>query len=375
MAKKVFFVLFLGLLHLSATSIFATGEPVQPASTSLNTEACNAPPPDSFRVTSIGGSFVSLAWTPAWINATHTLTVSKKDANGNWIVEYTLPDVPGSSFSVDQLIGGKNYKFTIRTKCGTGEPSELTSSIEHIASIVELTLAGRSPSNPQPIGCNGIKYKDHAWVGFSVRGEGASSLFEVVVNEDSDYPIAYINRVYFESGTIVAGDFNGMAPNLIFPVIFDVGLPFQMLHLGQVDPKIGAVELIVHQEKIPTIDLCPDPNEPMKSGYTFTALTAESLQAADRPGKGIRENHSTPRVQVQNPFKDDLCIFIPQNIIKNEGATILLFDTNGRTIFLQKLDELSPKVSFPTAWLSPGVYILQIKTNAFAQSLRVIKSN
>jgi len=375
MAKKVFFVLFLGLLHLSATSIFATGEPVQPASTSLNTEACNAPPPDSFRVTSIGGSFVSLAWTPAWINATHTLTVSKKDANGNWIVEYTLPDVPGSSFSVDQLIGGKNYKFTIRTKCGTGEPSELTSSIEHIAAIVELTIAGRNPSNPQPIGCNGIKYQDHDWVGFSVRGEGASSLFEVVINEDSDVPIAYINRVHVESGTIVATDDNGVAPTLIAPEVPNVFLPFQMWHLGPIDTKIGAVGLVIHTKKPPTIDLCPDPNKPMKSGYTFTALTAESVQSADRPGKGIRENHFTPRVQVQNPFKDDLCIFVPQDIIENGGATIHLFDTNGRTVFLQKLDYLSPKVSFPISWFSPGVYILQIKTNAFAQSLRVIKSN
>jgi len=373
MAKKVFFVLFLGLLHLSATSIFATGEPVQPASTSLNTEACNAPPPDSFRVTSIGGSFVSLAWTPAWINATQTLTVSKKDANGNWIVEYTLPDVPGSSFSVDQLVGGKNYKFTIRTKCGSGEPSELTSSNEHIAAIVELTIAGRNPSNPHPIGCNGIKYKDHFWVGFSVRGEGVSSLFEVVVNEDSDYPIAYINRVYFESGTIVAAHSNGNFPNTNFPEIFDVGIPFPMLHLGQIDLKIGEVGLTVHDEKPSMLDLCP--SGPFKIGYTFTALTAESLQAADRPGKGIRENHFTPRVQVQNPFKDDLCIFVPQNIIENGGATIHLFDTNGRTVFLQKLDYLSPKVSFPTSWFSPGVYILQIKTNAFAQSLRVIKSN
>lgn len=375
MAKKFLFTLFIGTLHLTATSVFATGGPVQPASISLSTEACNAPPPDSFRVKSIGGSFVSLAWTPAWINATHTLTVSKKDTNGNWIVEYTLPDVPGSSLGVDNLEGGKSYQFGISTKCGSGEPSELTSYIEHIAAIVELTIIGRIPTNPLPIGCNGIEYKNHAWVGFSVSGEGASSMFEVVVIENSEPLLASINRVYVESGTIVAADIFGDYPKLSLPLLTDVSIPFPILNLGQSDPKIGEIGLIVHKEKSPTIDLCPYAFTPFKNGYTFTALTAEEIQSSDRPGKGFRNNHTTSRFEAQNPFTDNLCIFVPQDVIESGGATIKLLDTGGRTVLLQKLDDLSSKVSFPTGWLSPGVYILQIKTNTSTQSLRVIKSN
>ena len=378
MAKSLLFALLLCALFLTPSSILATSESTSPDKITLNADECTAPPPDSFRATSIGGSFISLAWQPAWVGATHLLVVSEKNSSGEWTVQYTYPNVAGSSFTVTGLESGKQYRFRIATKCPSGDPSELTASFDDHTAIIELTLAGRTPKNPTPINGLGILYQSYHWVGFEVFGEGASNLFEVIVNEGSSNPLAYIKRVV-NANPIVAAREDGFFPTDFFPTIPKVFVPFKMLRLIPNNPEIiGRLEIAVNTSP-PTLDIfIEDPSIfPWKNNYTFRALTANStilIPPGSGGGQGLGVEPTHERFEVQNPFKDNLHVFIPNKSTAEEEATMRLMNTNGQIILEQKFDCLSSEVSIPVEWLAPGVYILQIETDYEAQTFNLIKS-
>ena len=381
MARNLLFTLLFTLFFLAPVSVFGFSGDSSLRFLLIKGEVCEAPAPDSFRITSIGGNFISLAWTPAWQGATHVLTVSEKNASGGWNTLFVFPNVEGSTYTVDSLKGGKEYRFIIATKCSSGDPSELSASVDGIALIVELTLIGRTPKNPTPVSCHGIEVNKHNWVGFRVAGEGESNLFELQVNGVNSIPFGYIRRVINEN-KIVAADIFGFFPSNSNPTIDDVLLPFRILRLGGISPiRIGLVTIEVIQSDPLIIDVCIDnsnPNEPWKSEYTFTALTAE--QTIVKPSGGNNESLGygvEPTIgtfKVQNPIIDNLHLFIPEEIEMSGNASIRLFNSDGQIVFENELEYLSSHISFSVEWLQEGVYILQIENNSKVETLKVIKT-
>ncbi|MFN0174455.1 MAG: T9SS type A sorting domain-containing protein [Saprospiraceae bacterium] len=308
------------------------------------------------------------------------MVVSEKDISGEWTILYSYPNVEGSSFTVTGLESGKQFRFRIATKCPLGDPSELTAFFDDHTAIVELTLAGRKPKDPTPINGIGIEYQSYHWVGFEVFGEDASNIFEVKVNEGSSDPIAYIKRVV-TANPIVAADNNGAFPNDFFPTIKEVKVPFKMIRLTPNYEIIGRLQIAVNTDppNPPTLDLYienPSPF-PWKSTYTFRALIANST-ILDPPGggggQGLGKGPTNERFEVQNPFKDNLHVFVSKQSSTGGKATMRMMNINGQVVLEQKFDCLSSEVSIPVEWLAPGVYILQIETDFEAQTLKLIKS-
>ena len=375
MAKNLLFVLLFSSFGITSTPVFASFNSVSPNTLGIPSDECSAPAPDSFRVTSIGDHFVALAWKPAWIGASHTLSVSKKDASGAWILQYTLQDVPDSTIVIDSLESEKAYRFGIATKCPNGDPSTIVSYLSPIIPIVELTLLGRTPGNPTTVKCEGIQYKKHAWIGFKVSHGEESGLFEVVVNENAAL-LAYINRVGFgPESEIVASNSNGFYPNDAFPNVINVPIPFQIRDLGSPEPLVGAITLTVNYGASPSIDLCEA--SPIKDGYTFTPLTAEIVidysPDGGRPAKSTILKGQTNCYEVQNPFTENLNVFLSEKCTENAGATFSLLNATGKLIFSQRIANPNSTISFPTADISPGLYVLQIESPLGLQFKKVIK--
>jgi len=372
MVKNLLFPLLFSFF--TVISVFAGTEPIPLKHKFGLSETCDAPAPDSFRVTSAGGDFISLAWKPAWAGAEHLLSVSEQDASGGWLPWQIFPNVPDSTFTVDNLGSGKVYRFKITTKCPNGDPSSLTSSIDFGTLIVELTLAGRTPKNPSEVACTGITYKSHNWVGFMVSGEGGGNTFEVVVNDESISPIAYVKRVN-TINPIVAVDPAGFFPTPFFPTIDDVPVPFGLAQLT-LPEDIGAVNIVKNNG---TIDICKADFSPLqwKNNYTLTILVAKEtiiIPPGGGTGQGFGKPPTSNRFEIQNPFTDNLCIFVPKDFDTKSVITLSLYNFNGLIVKKQSFESFSSQLIFSVNELPSGMYILHIETDNAVQVFKVIKS-
>jgi hypothetical protein len=377
MAKKFLFSTLLGIFTL--TLAIASGLPNTPNAKFCAAEVCEAPPPDSLRATSIGGTYVSLEWVPAWPGATHVLTVSELDSSGGWVPVIIFNNVSGSTLTVDSLSSGKQYRFRMATKCPNGDPGQFTGPVEINTIIVELTLGGRTPKNPSEIGCTGIAYQNHPWLGFRVTGPGASNIFEVVVNEESDSPLAYIRRV-FTVNSIVAVAPDGSFPTPAFPLIGNVPVPFKIERVNT-EESIGAIDIVKHSTNPPTIDICKNVQVlPWKPEYTLTILTAKEvvvIPGGGGGGTGTGQGFGTDPLgtyfKIQNPFLENIQVFVPDENELEGGVTLRLFDTNGKIIKTQQFETGDTGLILPVPGLPPGMYILQIQTMHETQSHMVFK--
>jgi hypothetical protein len=380
MAKFLLSALFFWFHLFVTTPAFASEEPGNPEKISRLTEVCDAPAPDSFRITSIGGSFMTLAWKPAWEGATHVLYISQKDSSGGWTAQSVLPNVSGNTITVNGLIGGKEYRFRIATKCSSGDPSEFSSIVDGIALIVELTLLGRNPKNPQQISCTDIDHTKHPWLGFRVAGNGASNLFEVNIHGVQEKPFASIRRVETVN-PIVAVDDVLLFPNAFDPIIEDVRVPFLIRNLN-IDPtkNIGWVEIVITSTNPLEFDMCKvlnDPQKPWDNGYDFTVIKASEtikIPSGGGTGQGFGQDPKENWFEVQNPFSSNINIFIPHHSNIEGSVTVMLFNSNGQNILNQKIDMLDSQISLPTQWLKQGIYFLQIESNREVWQTKLIKS-
>ncbi len=375
MAKKFLFSTLLGIFTLTLAT--ASGLPNTPNAKFCAAEVCEAPPPDSLRATSIGGTYVSLEWEPAWPGATHLLTVSELDSIGEWVPVIVFDNVSGSTLTVDSLSSGKQYRFRMATKCPNGESSHITTFIDINTIIVELTLGGRTPNNPSMIGCSGILYKNHPWLGFRVSGNGASQIFEVVVNGDSNYPMAYIKRVN-SSNNIVAADENLQYPILSAPLVDNVELPFKV-YRPLIEEVVGHIGMEKHATNPPSLDICINEKKiPWNPEYTLTILTAKETVVnpggGGGTGQGLGAEPLDTYFRVQNPFQDNLQVFVHHEYDSEEVFTLRLFDTGGKIIKTQQFEALDTRLSIPVPGLPTGMYILQIQTTLETQSFMVFKS-
>jgi hypothetical protein len=270
MAKKILFTLLFLSIFLQPASVFATKEPMPSVPQVLKGGECAAPPPTNFRITSIGGNFIALAWIPVWLDATHTLEVFKNDGLGSWIHLNTLHNVQDSSRTVDNLESGTEYRFVIATNCGSGEPSELKGIIDGITLIVDLVIDGRRPAIPASVDCENIPL-NFDWVGFKIQymleGQRIENFFEFVVVEgggttNNFFSKVEIRRTFRDNAIVAINPFEDW-PTCDVPGLFDVGTPFRMARLINGGPSkelIGWIDL--HLSSSLKISMCPNFEHP-----------------------------------------------------------------------------------------------------------------
>lgn len=372
MAKKSYFFALLNTLVFSLSPIFEAQGANGPESSPLLTQ-CDAPAPDSFRLTSIESDIVNLAWHPVWHDAIHTVVLFKEEDTGSWTNLEVFSNVPDSSYSIHGLSAG-SYRISIATICDSnGITSNNYSGVEF--KIIELTTAGRIPLNPSIVeDCSAIEYLNHEWVGFRVREieTGINNLFEIQLRGS----VSLVRRV--RDNPIVAVDGDGE-----FPV---GNQRLTVSHSFQIDDKskplsnqeIGFVRIMSGTQPNPTIGICQDLNNPVqwKPSYEFTALTAETVVVSFPPG-GSTQGMVRPTIidgfTAQNPFSNSLTISHTTPVNEAQNVTLHLFDATGKNILTQTFDLNNSQVTLQTNQVIPGIYFLRIKSKDKIQILKVIK--
>lgn len=373
MTKKIFYTLFFFAFLFWNSPIFAHNSSVPLASRSLDALVCDAPAPDSFRVTGIASDLVSLEWTPVWNGATHSLIVFRQDSTGEWANSGNYSFVQGEAYSIYGLKAG-SYKVLIATICPSGETSFKTAEV--LFKIIELTTAGRIPIAPVATDCAQIDYQNHLWVGFRVKEieTGKSNLFDVQIDALS----AQIMRV--SNNSIVAVNSDGLFPVGIEKYV--VNSSFRMDDKSKPENLQIIGYVLLKQDfsgPTPTIKLCVDANAPVpwKSEYKFTALTAENVSSTAPPGgtsSGLVRPTITNIYSAQTPFTNSLMVFTSENSLESRLITIQLFDPTGRLVQSENIDMLSTPYSLNTTSIPSGVYFLKIGTSHDYQTIKVIKA-
>lgn len=378
MAKNLLFTLLFCSLYFAITTPCAGSELTLTKNHILQADECTAPPPDSFRITSIGTNIISLAWNPVWIGAGHTVVVLEKNSAGGWLPLKVIYNLSGTGYTIDSLKSGTQYRVAISTNCVSGGTSERTASKDPITLILDLTIEGRTPTKPTVIGCANVPVGKN-WIGYRVDYiadiGSASNTFEFVLDGENvslkreilDNPIVAVNKAH---------DW----PTCNDPSISGVGSPYKMIRLlpNGTWETIGYVSAIKHFDP-PRIEMCPiyihPVYPPWNGNYLFTALFADNATSHDdcseSSGYTIAPSFN---INVQSPFNQTLSIFFSEKSLIPNHITLRLLNTSGRMVLEHKLDNPTPQVSFSTILLPAGIYILQMETEQGVQTVKLIKS-
>jgi len=391
MAKKLFLSLLFSTFLLDYAPILANIDSFQSKKDTFLNEQCDVPAPDSFRFTDAGTNFIDLAWHPSWNDATHTLIVQKENISGGWTTQNSYYNIPGSSYTVSNLEYRSKYRFIIATNCVTNNtPSTKVAYFDHIAFILDLTIQGRTPTNPTvvPGSCPAISYQAYNWVGFKVEtinGFAPTSTFYefspgVDINSGSLYPI--IKRVN-PSGPIFAVGATPVGsttfPKVPSPKIIRIlgSTSFLIRHyLSETDWIIvGNVRVnLVESNNGNTVQICiDDPN--WNQAYNLVPLTAQIANgfAALSTGEGSKSQFFS-EFTAQNPFASTLNLFVPKYFLAEERILIRLLTSTGQLILEQSPEISDGSIAIPTTLVTPGFYILQIETTYGTKTIKVVKA-
>lgn len=378
MAKQV--LLFLAFLcwGYPMNTALANVEP-DSCSTSMLDE-CNMPPPDSFRVTQIGTHFISLAWHPVSPGADHYMEVYEDDGNGGWDLINVFPSVMGSTKTVDELTPNTKYKIKIYTKCSNGEPGILPSVVDPLTLILELTIGGRVPLQPQIVDCHNIRYLEpqNEWVGYRVstvfKGTAIVEYFEFKGVEESGSIYPQIRRYNSES-QIVAGDSGGDFPNSAHTILLNneyVNMGTYTIsdgfkHFGYIDPSVHGYPIMV--------DLCPAIGESWDSHFHLETLVATKATIPTPSNKIQNGNHTNIPFdfKVQSPIQDNIKIICNENQGLNENANIKVFNQLGKLVLVQSFDISQESITIPSNKISSGIYTILIEDSSQSICLKAIK--
>ncbi len=382
MEKMLHILLLYTALAVSNTTLFAANNlPID-----ITTDTCYAPAPDSFRITSVSSNFIALAWEPAWVGAEQTLSVLERNPTGAWEVFLPPFTVPGEAYTVGNLTPGVEYRFIIATNCGLGEPSYLKKKIDGITLILELTIGGRNPVNPVSVDCHNIHYLEHEWVGFKVEtitkeGIHLSSLFELQPYGDINAPgfltHVRIKRVDYPNPIVATNEY-GKWPTVSQPVLLGPN-PFRMGHKkpdGINSLTVGFIQLTNYSN---SIDLCPDINNtegPWRQSYEYTAMTAElanGIQTGNIEERGETQLNQSDVARVQCPFNEYLNVTLSFAEESNEISRVFLISATGKVILEKDAPKSNRTLTFQTADLEPGIYIIRIESSEKVSTLKTIK--
>jgi len=388
MAKIHLSTLFFCCFYMLQHSVGASTHPYTPETTKPETSDCNAPAPTNFRITSASSNFISLAWSPAWIGATHTLAVLESDGQGGWIGVDTLHHVPDSTYTVDDLTAGQTYRFFLATNCDPDNPSQLKTSIDGITLILDLLIVGRIPMAPKiATACFDIPLNAH-WRGFQVsyaeEDEYLENQFELGFggsSANSGFGSFHflVKRVGLFNPIVAAEETSGLWPKCDNPKI-DADSKFRIIRLINGGPQhetAGIVELVLHSDP-PRFSVCPQfdhPIFPWKSNYALTGLiaarTGRPLECGERSLDNVEE-HRTP--SVQNPFQHQLTISFDHSLGLDERVRVRLVNTSGQMVLDQEFSAVEGALMLGTEHLPAGLYVLQIEQGNYIKAFKVIKS-
>ncbi len=392
MEKKLLFSVLFCSLQLAC---FSKNGPVAPSFTPTNVLQCDAPPPDSFRVTGYGYNFVTLAWVPISVGDDHYLTIFKKNETNGWDSLYAITLYNATTYTLNNLQPQKEHRVEIRSLCNDGEPGTVSSIVyPNIIYILELTTGGRKPVDPKEVlpECSRVAYKSHKWLGFRLTKNDNSKteprLFEFIEKNDTDIK-GSIRIVGEDQYILVAANDNDVWPGQLFSSVYTNFLQFRV---GEIlNQSILNVFGFVNADfdfDFTSVALCPDPTNPIVSPYKFEFLVADQVEEncpncpnpidpTSEKSAGNGQNwvvgSKIESIKAQSPFSNFLNIFFPQTGFVGGLKHFELHDINGKIHFSEKIDVQEPKLALPFGNLPKGFYILRIEANEGFQSLRLIK--
>lgn len=389
MDKKVIFTLFFSVLALN--SLFST--PLSgfslPSVSPSSEDICTAPAPDSFKITSRGYNFVSVSWIPAWQGATHTLQVKVRSQSGIlWTPVQTVFDVPGDSYTFNDLPDASECLVIISTNCTNGEKS-INEVQDYDKIIIELLESGFMPENAEPLDmCQNLIWERYSWLGFKVKedggGPGTENVFEVKIRITYDQSGQQETKVTYsrvEDSTMVyavneANEFPGMPLNTDNPVKTIMIQPLQPV----VD--IGRVAMTRYFQNPFKIDLC----EVNNSNSQWNPEFEYSVYGVAHPGQGnngatqksSEEKENASAFKISNPVTDYFNVILPGFDIdsnKNNDVLFFIYDLQGNQIVKHQFQVASSTVTLPSGALPTGVYILHMYFDGMFHSQKVFKQN
>lgn len=379
-------ILFVSVVALGP-SFKGRCNPISTSTTPPSADICEAPAPDSFRVENAGPNFVTLAWLPAWSGAEHTLKVYKHNEDLNaWDLLDTINNVLGPFFTVNSLEYGSKYRFVIATNCTSGETSALSSSVDHINLILDLTVAGLSPIDAIPVPglCPSINYQGYNWVGFVIKKfsefRPKFTYYEFREGVDPDgliYPV--IMRVQDQGPVMALGKHNGWG-SYIFPtspnqplVRIVGGNTFLVRHYLNAVEYVTVGNVAVQLSESPKlVSFCPEPG--WNSDYQLIPLIVQ-LTNAPAPNTEYRavDDNLKLAAKAQSPFDDFIQIFLPSKSSNDEQIIIEITSLEGISILRQKHENYPETILMPVHFLPKGVYLIRIETSGSVQTIKVIK--
>jgi len=384
MEKKLLFSTLIFGLHLAFASAFAYGEPVNLESLSPKSIQCDAPPPDSFRMTGYGYNFETFGWVPVSVGDNHVLTVFKENASNGWDSLYSVKVYNSKEYTLTNLQPNTRHKVGIRTKCGNDPSTQVSFVIPDHGVILELVIGGRNPENAQIIPpCQYIDFEDPSttWIGFKVSRKAPDghlvSYFEFERGKNGAEGI--IKRTNAPNVLVAANEDNNW-PTLNLPLFQTENLQFRVGEIKNLSEIFifGFINVAFSGSKV---SICPetsDPNKLWNNLYAFQLLQEHSDPCpsclsdgnADERTKGYLEND---QFTVQSPFLESLNIFFNDSKFTNGTKQITLMDVNGKIILNNKFNVIESQISIPLVFMPAGFYVLRMESNGAVQYHKVIK--
>jgi hypothetical protein len=299
-------------------------------------DECNAPAPEDFRKVSEGPGYVTLSWEPVESGASHLLTVSEVLADGSEVIVQTFDGLFAVTKKVEGLKHRTRYKFRIYTRCADGTPSLIPSEVDIITLIIELTLAGRKPVNPQPVNCTGIEYNDpdYDWVGFRLQKiKGDAILLENYFEFQRD-PLAgeltRIKRVETNNSLVAASVDGSMWPTLNNSNFFTEN-PFSVLEINeqnQVVALFGTTEVHYNYNWTQTVDLCALIGSNFSPYYRYETMISAKVEDNNIQGV-MSKDYSLEDVKVNNPISNYLEFIIPPGLAQDQEIHVHIMNSYG----------------------------------------------
>jgi hypothetical protein len=318
----------------------------------VSSDECNAPAPGNFRKTAEGPGYVTLGWEPVESGASHLLTVSEVLADGSETLVYTFDGISAVTKKVDGLKQRTRYKFKIYTKCADGNPSLIPSEVDIITLIIELTLAGRKPVNPQPVGCSGIDYQnpEYDWIGFRLQKvKGDVILQENFFEFQREGELVSIKRAETDNVLVAANHLGDDYPDQTYTEI-KTNIPFRAAELIEAEQMeisaFASIALEFNSGWNETVDICCtyDPGQQLYYKYDVFVSNVTGTESNQGLVRGIQ---GVDNVKVVNPVQDFIeIISTVRGSFSSEDLIVSLLGIDGR--ILKQSEERS---SDGTIWI------------------------
>jgi hypothetical protein len=255
--------------------------------------------------------------------------------------------------------------------------------VDIITLIIELTLAGRKPVNPQPVNCSGIEYNnpENEWVGFRIyrfdEGKIIENLFEFERIEETNN--VKIKRVEQENILVAANEANKF-PTEFTDIIFSIN-PFNLGESNLNGDSIllfGKIKVELNGWSSGTVSLCPD-GSGWNQDYFYEPMTAQKVEGPikenDTKYDIVSKEEPNFSIHVNNPIGDFLLLSPFGNYSAENTISIMIVDVNGRIIINEKRKLSGDTEVIDTSGLSQGVYYLKLVAGESSSTSVVMKLN